>query len=60
MPGPVVAVREFLVAGEVKPASRKPRSLWSNRLVLPGLDVVEHMKLDSEAKLSSCRKRPRW
>ena len=51
LPRPLVAVREFLVAGQVNPASRTPRSLWSNRLVLPGLDVIEHMKLDTEAKL---------
>ena len=51
LPRPLVAVREFLVAGQVNPASRTPRSLWSNRLVLPGLDVIEHMKLDTEANL---------
>ena len=45
------SLRETLVAGEVNPASRQPESLWSNRLVLPGLDVVVHMKLDSEAKI---------
>jgi uncharacterized protein YjbI with pentapeptide repeats len=45
------AAREFLVAGQVNPASRTPESLWSNRLVLPGLDVAAHLKLDSKAKL---------
>ena len=45
------AVRGFLVEGEVQPASRTPESLWSNRLVLPGLDVVVHLKLDSEDKI---------
>jgi hypothetical protein len=43
--------RKFLVAGDVNPATRAPESLWSNRLVLPGLDVVVHLKLDSEAKI---------
>ena len=41
----------WMVAGDVNPASRQPESLWSNRLVLPGLDVIVHLKLDSEAKI---------
>ncbi len=45
------AQRVALVAGDVRPASRQPESLWSNRLVLPGLDVVVHLKLDSDAKI---------
>ena len=45
------AVRTLLVEGEVSPASRVPESLWSNRLVLPSLDIVVHLKLDSETKL---------
>jgi uncharacterized protein YjbI with pentapeptide repeats len=28
---------------------------WSNTLVLPGLDVVDHAKLDSEAKIAALR-----
>ena len=44
-------IQEKLVAGDVRPASRQPESLWSNRLVLPGLDVVVHLKLDSETKI---------
>ena len=35
----LVAVREALVAGTIDTARRKPESLWSNRLVLPGLDA---------------------
>jgi uncharacterized protein YjbI with pentapeptide repeats len=49
----LVAVREALVAGKVDSARRKPESLWSNRLVLPGLDVIERTKLDSEAKIAA-------
>ena len=45
----LVAVRETLVAGKVDTARRKPESLWSNRLVLPGLDVINRRK-DSEPK----------
>ena len=51
VPEPLPTVRRFLVGGWVNPASRKPESLWSNRLVLPGLDVVVHLKLDSEDKI---------
>ncbi len=43
--------RVALVAGAVQPASRTPESLWSNRLVLPGLDIVVYLKLDSEDKI---------
>ena len=44
-------MRKLLVAGAVNPATRAPESQWSNRLVLPGLDVVVHLKLDSETKI---------
>jgi hypothetical protein len=50
-PGPILRLREALVSGDVNPATRAPESLWSNRLVLPGLDVVVHLKLDSETKI---------
>jgi uncharacterized protein YjbI with pentapeptide repeats len=49
----LVAVREVLVAGKVDTARRKPESLWSNRLVLPGLDVIDRTKLDSEPKIAA-------
>jgi Pentapeptide repeats (8 copies) len=49
----LVSLREFLVAGEVDFASRKPESLWSNRLVLPGFDAIDHAKFDSEAKIEA-------
>ena len=44
------SLRTFLVAGEVNPAARKPKSIWSNRLVLPGSDAIDHSKFDNEAK----------
>jgi uncharacterized protein YjbI with pentapeptide repeats len=49
----LVSLREFLVAGEVNFAARKPKSLWSNRLVLPGFDAIDHAKFDSEAKIEA-------
>ena len=45
-------MRDALVAGDVNPTTRRPVSLWSNRLVLPGIDVPAHMKFDSEAKIA--------
>jgi uncharacterized protein YjbI with pentapeptide repeats len=45
-----ISLHELVVAGEVDLAARKPTSLWSNRLVLPGLDVIDRVKFDSEAK----------
>ncbi len=44
---------ELLVAGEVDLLTRKLGSLWSNRLVLPGLDVIDHAKFDSDAKIDA-------
>jgi uncharacterized protein YjbI with pentapeptide repeats len=43
----------LLVAGDVDLVARKPTSLWSNRLVVPGVDVVDHAKFDSEEKIAA-------
>ena len=47
----MASLHELLVAGDVDFAARKPKSLWSNRLVLPGFDAIDHAKFDSEAKI---------
>lgn len=52
-PWRLASLHKLLVAGEVDFASRKPESLWSNRLVLPGFDAIDHTKLDSEAKIEA-------
>lgn len=44
---------KLLVAGEVDLTARKPKSLWSNRLVIPGIDVLDHSKFDTEAKVAT-------
>jgi len=44
---------DLLVGGDVDLIERKPSSLWSNRLVLPGIDVIDHMKFDSEDKIAA-------
>ena len=49
------SLHDLLVAGNVDLVARKPTSLWSNRLVLPGIDVIDHAKFDSEEKLESLR-----
>jgi hypothetical protein len=46
-------LRETLVAGGVDLVARKPTSLWSNRLALPGLDVIDHAKFDTDAKIAA-------
>ena len=53
---PLRAVRELLVAGEVDRIAQRPKSLWSNRLVLPGLDVIDHAKFDTEDKIKAAPK----
>ena len=58
---PIVPLRKALVAGEVDTWARRPKSLWSDRLVLPGLDVIDHAKLDTEAKIAArCRPGCGW
>ena len=44
---------ELLVAGELDPGARKASSLWSNRLMLPEIDVIDHVKFDSESKIAN-------
>jgi uncharacterized protein YjbI with pentapeptide repeats len=51
--GEVVSLHKLLVAGEIDNARRRPVSLWSNRLVLPGIDLIDHVKFDSDAKLAA-------
>ena len=47
------SLHELLVAGQVDFAARKPISFWSNRLILPGFDAIDHAKFDSEAKIEA-------
>jgi uncharacterized protein YjbI with pentapeptide repeats len=52
-PWRLASLHELLVAGEVDLVARKPKSLWSNRIVLPGFDVIDHAKFDTEAKIAA-------
>jgi hypothetical protein len=47
-----ISPHSWLVAGTVDLGTRKPGSLFSNRLVLPDLDALDHGTFDSEAKLA--------
>jgi hypothetical protein len=49
------SLHELLFGGAVDSVAQRPASLWSNRLVLPGIDVVDHMKFDTEAKMAAAR-----
>jgi uncharacterized protein YjbI with pentapeptide repeats len=48
-----MSLHELLINGDVDLVARKPRSLWSNRLVLPGIDVIDRAKFDTEAKIAA-------
>jgi uncharacterized protein YjbI with pentapeptide repeats len=48
-----VSLQELLVAGDVDYVSRRPKSLWSNRLVLPNIDVIDHARFDNEDKIAA-------
>ena len=43
---PSFPFRETLVAGDLDPLTRLPRSLWSNRLLLAGIDLGDAAKSD--------------
>jgi uncharacterized protein YjbI with pentapeptide repeats len=45
-----VTLHELLVAGEVNYVTGRPRSLWSNVLVLPNFEVGDRVKFDAEGK----------
>ena len=51
---PYVPLRKSLISGEIDFATRRPRSLFSDILVVPGVDVIDHAKID-EAKLKDLR-----
>lgn len=56
LPQSWISLHKALIEGasEVDPITRRPTSLWpnSNRIVLPGIDVIDHAKLDSDEKLA--------
>lgn len=47
------SLHDLLVGGDIDFIARKPKSLWSNRLVLPGIDVLERTKFDSDQKINA-------
>jgi uncharacterized protein YjbI with pentapeptide repeats len=49
----LTSLHELLVAGEIDYVRQRPLSVWSNRLVLPGIDVIDHAKFDSDAKFAA-------
>ena len=49
------SLHDLLVAGDVDLIARKPTSLWSNRLVLPGIDVTDHATFDNGEKSEASR-----
>ena len=44
--------RHALIDGDVDPATSRPTSLWTNRLVVSGRDIVDHSAFDTAAKLA--------
>jgi uncharacterized protein YjbI with pentapeptide repeats len=44
---------ELLVGGEIDLRARGLTSLWSNRLVVPGIDVTGHAKFSGETKIAT-------
>jgi uncharacterized protein YjbI with pentapeptide repeats len=46
----VVQLHKLLVAGDLNMASRKPTSLWSNVLFVPGIDPIDRVKFDTDTK----------
>jgi hypothetical protein len=48
---------KLLVAGEVDETTQRPRSLWANRLALPGIDLpdIRHMRGRFDQTFPDCR-----
>jgi uncharacterized protein YjbI with pentapeptide repeats len=46
------SLHELLVAGAVDYVAQRPKSLWSNRLVLPNFEVGDRVKFDPEGKIA--------
>jgi hypothetical protein len=44
------SLHELFVAGNIDQSTQRPVSFWSNRLVLPDIDLIDHAKYDSEAR----------
>jgi uncharacterized protein YjbI with pentapeptide repeats len=49
----LASLRTLLVEGDIDEVTQRPISLWSNRLVMPGIDVIDHAKFDTEAKIGA-------
>jgi uncharacterized protein YjbI with pentapeptide repeats len=47
-----VTLHELLVAGEIDYVTRRPKSLWSNVLVLPGFDIGDRINFDAQGKIA--------
>lgn len=45
----------LLLWGDIDVYARRPKSLWSNRLVLPAIDAVDRAKFDTETKIAAVR-----
>src|SRR5713101_5734237 len=43
----------LVIAGGVNPTTRRPTSLWpnSNRIMLPGFDITDQAKFDTDQKI---------
>jgi hypothetical protein len=46
----VTSLHELLVGGQTDFIKQRPTSLWSNRLVLPGIDMASHAKGEGDGK----------
>jgi len=47
-----ISLHELFVGGKVNEVAGRPLSLWSNRIVLPGVDIMDNSKFDSASKIA--------
>lgn len=45
-------LRKYLFEGAINYTTYRPNSIFSNRLVLPGIDLIDHAKFDTDAKIA--------
>jgi uncharacterized protein YjbI with pentapeptide repeats len=55
LPSWIVSLRDLMVGGVPDPITGRPTSLFADRLILPGIDVLKHTDLDTEQKIAAAK-----
>jgi uncharacterized protein YjbI with pentapeptide repeats len=53
--GSQVPLRPILITSNYEPDTLRPSAPWADRLLLPGIDVIDHVRFDEERKIAESR-----